>query len=227
MGTQRDPVDGELAAGLPGPAPDGDRLALPLRGPGEGVDSGLDLGSLPGRLALAPLGPLPLDRGPPPGPPCRGRAERLGPRPAGLALLLGAFSRFAALSGIVLLGLYYVASPPLVGLPSNGSAEGAYLIVNKNLVEILALCVAAAFPVGGFFGLERAASRLLRGLHRPAPADGPATVGLPPDRSRRELIAAAASLPVLGGFVWAVLRKRGFDSYETRLLRRPAPTWTR
>jgi hypothetical protein len=106
-----------------------------------------------------------------------------------------------------------------VGLPSNGSAEGAYLIVNKNLVEILALCVVAAFPVGGFFGLEHAASRLLGRLRRPAPADGPATVGLPPDRSRRELIAAAASLPVLGGFVWAVLRKRGFDSYETRLLR--------
>jgi uncharacterized membrane protein YphA (DoxX/SURF4 family) len=137
----------------------------------------------------------------------------------GLALLLGAFSRFAALSGIVLLGLYYVASPPLVGLPSNGSAEGAYLIVNKNLVEILALCVVAAFPVGGFFGLERAASRLLRGLHRPAPADGPATVGLPPDRSRRELITAAAGLPVLGGFVLALFRKRSFESYEERLLR--------
>ena len=39
----------------------------------------------------------------------------------GLALLLGAFSRFAAISGIALLSLYYVASPPLVGLASNGA----------------------------------------------------------------------------------------------------------
>lgn len=133
----------------------------------------------------------------------------------GLALVLGAFSRFAAVAGIVLLSLYYVASPPLPGLPANG-AEGSYLIVNKNLVEILALCVVAAFPARGFFGLERRLGGLFTRRGAPAPAEAP---GLPPARSRRELIAAAASLPVLGGFVWAVLRKRSFDSYETRLLR--------
>jgi hypothetical protein len=132
----------------------------------------------------------------------------------GLGLVLGVFSRLAAVSGILLLGLYYVASPPLVGLPSNGVAEGAYLIVNKNLVEILALCVVAAFPARGVFGLEKRVLSLL--ARRPAPAAAP---GLPPARSRRELIAAAAGLPVLGAFAWAVLRKRDFDSYEERLLR--------
>jgi len=136
----------------------------------------------------------------------------------GLALLLGAFSGFAALCGIALLGLYYVASPPLVGLPSNAGAEGSYLIVNKNLVEILALCVVAAFPAGGFFGLERAVGRLRASVRRPG-SKGASVVGLPPARSRRELIAAAAGLPVLGGFVLAFLRKREFDSYEARLLR--------
>jgi len=137
----------------------------------------------------------------------------------GLALLLGAFSRFAAVSGIALLALYYVASPPLVGLPANGAAEGSYLIVNKNLVELLALCVVAAFPIGGFFGLERAVSGLFGRLRRPSSA-ATATAGMPPPaRSRRELIAAAAGLPVLGGFALAVLRKRGFDSYEEKLLR--------
>ena len=35
----------------------------------------------------------------------------------GLALVLGAFSRLAAVSGIVLLFLYYVASPPSSGCP--------------------------------------------------------------------------------------------------------------
>jgi hypothetical protein len=137
----------------------------------------------------------------------------------GLGLLLGAFARLAAISGILLLGLYYVASPPLVGLPSNGVSEGAYLIVNKNLVEILALSVVAAFPAGGFFGIERAAARLLARLRRPAPA-AEAAVGLPPARSRRELIAAAAGLPVLGGFALALFRKRSFESYEEKLLRR-------
>ncbi len=134
----------------------------------------------------------------------------------GLALMLGAFSRIAALSGIVLLSLYYVASPPLVGLPTNG-AEGSYLVVNKNLVELLALVVVAAFPIGGFFGLE---GRVRKLLARRTPSVAADTPGLPPPaRSRRELIAAAAGLPVLGGFVYAVVRKRSFDSYEARLLR--------
>ncbi len=137
----------------------------------------------------------------------------------GLALLLGAFSRFAAVSGIVLLSLYYVASPPLVGLPANGAAEGSYLIVNKNLVEILALCAVAAFPIGGFFGLERALTGLFARLRRPASAAMATAVAPPLARSRRELIAAAAGLPVLGAFVLAVLRKRGFDSYEEKVLR--------
>jgi uncharacterized membrane protein YphA (DoxX/SURF4 family) len=134
----------------------------------------------------------------------------------GLGLVLGAFTRLAAASGIVLLFLYYVASPPLVGLPTNG-AEGSYLVVNKNLVEMLALCVVAAFPATGFLGLEERVRKLLARRRATVPADTP---GLPPPaRSRRELIAAAAGLPVLGGFVYAVLRKRGFDSYEARLLR--------
>jgi len=136
----------------------------------------------------------------------------------GLALLLGALSRAAAIAGIALLSLYYVASPPLVGLASTG-AEGSYLIVNKNLVELLALCVVAAFPAGGFFGLERSLAGLWSRLRRPAPAAA-LPVGVPPPASsRRDLIRAAASLPVLGGFVLAVLQKRGFDSYEEKLLR--------
>ena len=107
----------------------------------------------------------------------------------GLALLVGAFSRFAAVSGVVLLGLYYVASPPLAGLPANGGAEGSYLIVNKNLVEILALCVVAAFPARGFFGLERALARLFPRLRRaPRRHDGgrrPAARPLAPRAHRR------------------------------------------
>ena len=75
----------------------------------------------------------------------------------------------------------------------------------------------AAFPVGGFFGLERSLAGLWSRVRRPAAA---MPVGVPPPASsRRELIRAAASLPVLGGFVLAVLGKRRFDSYEESLLR--------
>jgi uncharacterized membrane protein YphA (DoxX/SURF4 family) len=137
----------------------------------------------------------------------------------GLALLLGAFTRFAAGCGIALLALYYLGSPPLVGFPTNGGSEGSYLVVNKNLVEALALCVVAAFPLGGLQGVERALRRAWARLRRPAATAMPSAPGLPPTSSRRDLIRAAASLPVLGGFVYAVVRKRGFDSFEERILR--------
>ena len=145
----------------------------------------------------------------------------------GLALLLGAFSRFAAVAGIVLLSLYYVASPPLVGLPSNGAAEGSYLIVNKNLVEILALCVVAAFPAGGFFGLERALAGLW--LAR-APARGRGTpVGVPPPaRSRRELIARRGQPPRARAGSCSPSSASGASTATRRgSSGRPAPTWTR
>jgi uncharacterized membrane protein YphA (DoxX/SURF4 family) len=137
----------------------------------------------------------------------------------GLGLMLGAFSRLAAVSGIALLSLYYVASPPLVGLPSNGAAEGSYLIVNKNLVEMLALCVVAVFPTGGFFGLERTLGRLISRLRRPPTGAETPAMAPPAVQSRRDLIRSAVGLPVLGGLALAVLRKRGFDSYEEKLLR--------
>jgi uncharacterized membrane protein YphA (DoxX/SURF4 family) len=137
----------------------------------------------------------------------------------GLALLLGTFTRLAAVCGAALLALYYVGSPPLVGFPTNGGSEGSYLIVNKNLVEALALCAVAAFPAGGFFGVERAVAAAWSRLRRPGAAVVPVAPGLPPVSSRRDLIRAAASLPVLGGFVYAVLKKRGFDSFEEKILR--------
>jgi uncharacterized membrane protein YphA (DoxX/SURF4 family) len=134
----------------------------------------------------------------------------------GAALLTGAFARAAAVAGALLLGLYYVASPPLVGFPANGS-EGSYLVVNKNLVEAIALAVVAAFPVGGFFGLERLLGRIWRGLRRSFSAARPVGVP-PPEISRRELIRAALSLPVVSGFALALFGKRRFDSYEERIL---------
>ena len=94
----------------------------------------------------------------------------------GLALLLGAFSRFAAVSGVLLLALYYVGSPPLVGLPASPAAEGSYLIVNKNLVEVAALGVVFLTGSGLYAGLDRIIHGLLRrkrlasGEQRPATA---------------------------------------------------------
>ena len=73
----------------------------------------------------------------------------------GLALLVGVFSRTAALAGVVMLALYYLAAPPFPTLEYAMPAEGSYLIVNKVLVELAALLVVMAFPTAHRIGLDR------------------------------------------------------------------------
>jgi len=73
----------------------------------------------------------------------------------GAGLMLGALTRFATIAGIVLLALYYLAAPPLIGLSYAMPAEGSYLIVNKVLIELVALTVLLAFPTGHIVGLDR------------------------------------------------------------------------
>ena len=58
----------------------------------------------------------------------------------GVALFLGVAIRISAISGIVLLMLYYFAHPPFGGSLMAGT-EGSLYVVNKNLIEALALVV--------------------------------------------------------------------------------------
>ena len=76
----------------------------------------------------------------------------------GLALLLGCFVRVAAVSGIVLLMLYYLAAPPFPGLDYAIPMEGSYLIVNKILIEVAALLVILGLPTSHQIGLDRLAA---------------------------------------------------------------------
>jgi thiosulfate dehydrogenase [quinone] large subunit len=73
----------------------------------------------------------------------------------GLALLVGVLVRPAALAGVVLLLLYYLAAPPFPGLEFSIPAEGSYLIVNKILIELVALLVIMAIPTSHRVGLDR------------------------------------------------------------------------
>jgi thiosulfate dehydrogenase (quinone) large subunit len=78
----------------------------------------------------------------------------------GLALILGLFTRFASISGMVLIALYYLSNPPMPGLHYSIPMEGNYLIVNKNLIEISALFVIYIIPTGKFAGLDRIVAQL-------------------------------------------------------------------
>jgi len=72
----------------------------------------------------------------------------------GLGLVLGLFTRGAALAGCVLLLLYYLFNPPFIGLAAGGPAEGNYLLVNKTLIEAVALLYIAVTPLSRRFGLD-------------------------------------------------------------------------
>jgi thiosulfate dehydrogenase [quinone] large subunit len=73
----------------------------------------------------------------------------------GLGLMFGLLTRTATVAGIVLLFLYYVAAPPFVGYSYGMPTEGSYLVVNKVLIEMVALAVLLAFPTGKLWGLDR------------------------------------------------------------------------
>jgi uncharacterized membrane protein YphA (DoxX/SURF4 family) len=136
----------------------------------------------------------------------------------GLLLITGALTRAASLAGIALLLLYYLANPPLVGLGLAVPAEGHYLVVDRNLIELLTLAFLAALPVTFLPGVDRWFVRrrkaALAEARSPA-AEAPASAGAP---GRRELLANLASLPFLGAFAYALLKKRQWSSYEERNL---------
>jgi len=52
----------------------------------------------------------------------------------GLGLILGLFTRYATLGGVVLLAFYYLSHPPFIGLNYALPAEGSYLWIDKTLI---------------------------------------------------------------------------------------------
>jgi thiosulfate dehydrogenase [quinone] large subunit len=73
----------------------------------------------------------------------------------GLGLIAGVLTRIATCAGILLLLMFYLCNPPLPGLSYSVPMEGAYLIVNRTLIEAAALAVLWYFPTGQIIGLDR------------------------------------------------------------------------
>ena len=131
----------------------------------------------------------------------------------GLALLLGCFARVASASGIVLLALYYLAQPPLIQTDYRIPLEGHYLLINKNVVELLALVVFLVLPTGTLWGIDR----LVRGWRsrKAAPAaDGAAQAASAPSGgslTRRETLENLIGIPLLGILGYAARKKYGWE----------------
>ncbi len=72
----------------------------------------------------------------------------------GLGLIVGLCTRTAAISGALLLLIYYFNNAPITGIEYSVPSEGNYLIISKTLIEAAALIVLAVFPTGSVIGLD-------------------------------------------------------------------------
>ena len=71
----------------------------------------------------------------------------------GLGLILGLFTRLSCVGAILMLGMYYLASPPWIAVLPR-LTEGNYLLVDKNLVELVACAVLLFSGTGRTAGLD-------------------------------------------------------------------------
>jgi uncharacterized membrane protein YphA (DoxX/SURF4 family) len=72
----------------------------------------------------------------------------------GACLILGFLTPLAAVSAAAFLAMIYFSMPPWPGLPENPKAEGHYLFVSKNLIELIACLLIAVTPSGHWIGLD-------------------------------------------------------------------------
>jgi uncharacterized membrane protein YphA (DoxX/SURF4 family) len=127
----------------------------------------------------------------------------------GLALILGVFTRLASWAGVIILSMYYLAYPPFGGLNYGAVAEGSYLIVNRNLIELACFLVLAFTRSGEFFGLDLLLKNMRNKNQEPViPVPEPAVQNDEvPMNKRRELLKGLAGLPFLAGFAGAFIRE--------------------
>ena len=126
----------------------------------------------------------------------------------GLSLFIGLAINVSAISGIVLLLLYYFAYPPFGGSIA-GSIEGNLFIVNKNIIEALALLILIFNKEKGF-GLYALNFFKIKKSDADDVDDKVET-----SQSRREALKNLATLPALGiiGFgAFQDNRKYGVDT---------------
>jgi len=73
----------------------------------------------------------------------------------GIGLITGFLCRPALLGGMMMLVLYYLSHPPLIETAYAIPSEGSYFLVNKNLIELLAMVVLYLFPTEREIGIDK------------------------------------------------------------------------
>jgi uncharacterized membrane protein YphA (DoxX/SURF4 family) len=128
----------------------------------------------------------------------------------GLGLFLGVFIRLSSVSGVLMLMLYYFAYPPFGG-DIFGSAEGSLYIVNKNLIEALAL-LAIFYSKEKGYGIY--ALQIFQGKKKTA-EDGTESDQKDRVQSRRDALKNLATIPALGVMGWGAIREANEFGVDT------------
>ncbi|MFC2081331.1 hypothetical protein ACFLR8_03890 [Bacteroidota bacterium] len=140
----------------------------------------------------------------------------------GVGLFLGMFIRISAVSGILLLALYYFAYPPFGAAYTGFGLDGHYWIINKNLIEAIALLIIYKYPVREYSLLKLIPLEFVRKVDKPEmpedvsdnqedgsviPEEVPSNIA-----GRRELLKGLAALPFFGGMlIGTVSRAKSMD----------------
>jgi uncharacterized membrane protein YphA (DoxX/SURF4 family) len=130
----------------------------------------------------------------------------------GLALFLGVLIRYASLAGVLLLLLYYFAYPPF-GSSLLKTSDGQFLMVDRNLIEALALLMLFIIREKGY-GIDALLGffRERRKSQAALTPDEDETAKVNP---RREILKNLVTLPVLGALGWGAYetqRRFGVDT---------------
>ena len=73
----------------------------------------------------------------------------------GLGLILGLFTRLASISGIALVGLYFLSHPSLINVKYLMPVSDNTMWVDKNLIFVFVLIIILIFPTGKEIGIDR------------------------------------------------------------------------
>lgn len=76
----------------------------------------------------------------------------------GITLIVGLLTRLSCLVAAFMLFSFYLAMPPWPGSPPIPGPEHSF-IINKNLIEVIALLALSTIPTGLWFGLDSLLSR--------------------------------------------------------------------
>jgi uncharacterized membrane protein YphA (DoxX/SURF4 family) len=121
----------------------------------------------------------------------------------GTGLFLGIFIRISAVSGILLLMLYYFAYPPFGDAYSTYGTTGHFWIINSNFIEAIALMIIYLYPIREF-SLMKLIPLVMK--KREAVTEPPIE-NMDNISKRREMIKGLAALPFFGGMMLGSVAK--------------------